>query len=194
MSLENFDDVVDAQAIDHNFTTKRANSVLSFSIASLMCLLDNIVAAFSLAIVSMETDGFLFMVTQGKFENFDDVFTGQAIDHNFTTLCANFNLSFSTDSLTCLLDNIATAFCFTTVLMWINDFFMVTGEFEDFDDVVNCQDFSQVFFGCRIIMTMKMIFIEMERTTITTAIHNQNTSNTIVYNSRINIKQIESIA
>ena len=42
MSLENFDDVVDAQAIDHNFTTKRADSVISFSIAGLACLFDDI--------------------------------------------------------------------------------------------------------------------------------------------------------
>ena len=68
---------------------------------------------------------------------------------------------------------------------------MVTGEFENFDhDVVN-QDFSQrslLIFGCRIIVVMKIVFIKMETITIAIAMHTTNTSNTIAYNSRINIK------
>ena len=58
--FENFDGDVDGQATDHNFTTTRANSVLSFSTAALMGLFDNIVAAFSLATVSVESTIVLF--------------------------------------------------------------------------------------------------------------------------------------
>ena len=121
--FKNFDDDVDGQAIGHNFTTLCANSNVSLLTASLMCLFDNTVAAFSLAIISMETDNFLFMVTQGKFENFDGAGDGQAIGHNFTTLCANSVLSFSIASLMCLLDNIVAAFSLAIVSMETDDFF-----------------------------------------------------------------------
>ena len=92
--------------------------------------------------VSIETDDFLFMVTQGKFENFDDVVDAQAIDHNFTTKCADSVISFSIAGLMCLLNDIVAAFSVATAPVESTVVLLShTRYVRKFDDVVALQHY-----------------------------------------------------
>ena len=123
--VQKFDDVIAGQANGHNYMTTCANQVLPFSKSSLICILNDIVAAFCLATVSAESTIILFSHTR-YVQKFDDVVSGQAYGHNSMTTCANSVLSFSKSSLICILNDIVAAFCLATVPVESTIFYSVT--------------------------------------------------------------------